>query len=165
MQAKDVIRQSIDMADMILGKYLEGLDDEAFLVRPVPGMNHIAWQLGHLISSERKAIEEIKPGSCPPLPEGFDEKHDQKTTPTIDDPASFHTKDEYLAVWKAQREATKALLESLSDADLDAPAPERMRGFCPTVAHVLNMMGGLHPLMHAGQLVAVRRKLNQPIAM
>jgi hypothetical protein len=128
-------------------------------------MNHIAWQLGHLISSERSTIEAIKPGTCPPLPEGFDAKHDQKECTKIDDPAAFHTKDEYLAVWKAQRDALKALVESMTDADLDAEAPERLRSFCPTVGHALNMMGGIHPLMHVGQFVAVRRKLDKPIAM
>ncbi len=72
MQAKDAIRQSIEMADFTMGKYLDDLDDAAFMKRPVAGMNTIAWQVGHLISSEREAIEGIKPGSCPPLPEGFD---------------------------------------------------------------------------------------------
>jgi hypothetical protein len=165
MQAKDLIQQSIGTADMMMRKYLEDLDDAAFLIRPVEGMNHIAWQVGHLISGERSVIEAIKPGSCPPLPEGFDAKHDQKTTTTIDDPAAFYTKDEYLAIWKSQREALKALVESLTDADLDAPAPERFQSFCPTVGLALNMMGGMHPLMHVGQFVAVRRKLHKPIAM
>jgi hypothetical protein len=165
MQAKDVIRHSIEMADMMMGKYLEDLDDSAFLVRAVPGMNHIAWQVGHLIATQRSAMEAIKPGSCPPLPEGFAAKHDQKTTTTIDDPAAFHTKAEYLAVWKAQREALKAVLESMTDAELDAPAPENLRGMVPTVGLALNLMGGIHPLMHVGQFVAVRRQLQMPVAM
>ena len=164
MQAKDAIRQSIEMADMLMSKYLEDLDDAAFMKRSVDGMNTIAWQMGHLITAERNAIEAIKPGSCPPLPEGFDARHGKETT-TSDDPRKFLTKDEYLALWKAQRAATKAVLESLADADLDTPGPERMRSFCPTVGNVLNMMGGIHPLMHVGQFVAVRRDLQKPIAL
>ena len=163
MQAKDVIRQSIDMADMTVGKYLDDLDDDALMLRPVGKINHIAWQLGHLLSTEYSTLNAIKPGCCPPLPEGFDAKH-AKETHTSDDPKAFHTKAEYQAVWKSQRDALKALLDSLSDADLDAPAPERLRGFCPTVGHALNMMGGIHPLMHAGQFVAVRRALDKAIA-
>ena len=164
MQCKDAIRQSIGMADMMFAKYLEDLDDAAFLIRPVAGMNHIAWQMGHLISTEHGTVEGIKPGSSPTLPEGFDAKHGKETT-TSDDPKAFHTKDEYLALWKAQRAATLAVLDSLEDAELDAPAPERIRGFCPTVGHALNMMGGVHPLMHAGQFVAVRRALGKPIVI
>jgi hypothetical protein len=165
MQAKDVIKQSIGTADMMMSKYLEDLDESAFLLRPVGGMNHIAWQMGHLISSQRGSIEGIKSGSCPPLPEGFEAKHDQKTTTTLDDPAAFHTKAEYLAVWKSQREALKALVESLTDADLDAPAPERLQKMCPNVGLALNLIAGVHPLMHVGQFVAVRRKLEMPVAM
>ena len=164
MNAKDAIRQSIEMTDMLTGKYLEDLDDSAFFLRPIAGMNHIAWQVGHLISTERRAVESIKPGSCPPLPEGFDDKHVMGVG-HVDDPKQFFTKDEYLGFWKAQRAATMAVLNSMEDADLDAPAPEKLRGMAPTVGHALNLMGGIHPMMHAGQYVAVRRAMDKPIAM
>ena len=164
MQAKTAIRQSIGLSDMLMKMYLDDLDDAAFLARPVPGMNHIAWQVGHLISSERKTVEEIKPGSCPPLPEGFDAKHNKEGAKR-DDPEDFYTKDRYLELWKAQREASLAVLESLDDAGLDAPAPESIRSFCSTVGEALHMLSGQHPLMHVGQFVAVRRLLNKPIAM
>jgi hypothetical protein len=162
MHAKDAIRQTIGMADMIMSKYLNDLDDSALMVRPVAGMNHIAWQLGHLISSERGFIEGVKPGSCPPLPEGFEARH-KKDTAASDDASKFLSKAEYLAAWNAQRAATKAALDSLSDADLDAPSPENIRNFCPTVGQVFNL-AGLHPLMHVGQFVAVRRDQKLPVA-
>src|ERR1700760_3937994 len=72
MHPKDLIRQNLDFSDRLVKAYVEDLDDESLLLRPVEGMNHIAWQLGHLISSERRMVEAIKPGSCPALPEGFD---------------------------------------------------------------------------------------------
>jgi len=108
-------------------------------------------------------IEAIKPGSCPPLPEGFDENHSRKDTMS-DDPSRFLTKAEYLDLFKAQRAATKAVLDSLSDAELDAPAPERMRSRLPTVGAVLVLAGG-HVLMHVGQFVATRRRLDKPVAI
>jgi hypothetical protein len=161
MQAKAAILQSIDVADMVMDKYLGDLSDEAFFVKPVEGMNTIAWQVGHLISSERGMIEGVKPGSCPPLPEGFDAKHSKETV-GVTDPSKFHTKTEYLTVWKAQRAATRAALESMADAELDAESPERIRGFAPTVGHLFNLTG-LHPLMHVGQFVAVRREQKMPV--
>jgi hypothetical protein len=161
MHAKDAILQSIDVADMVMDKYLSDLPDEAFFVKPVEGMNHIAWQLGHLISSERGMVEGVRPGSCPPLPEGFDAMHSKETTGIVD-PSKFHTKAEYLAVWKAQRAATRAALESMSDADLDAPSPEKLRSFAPTAGAAFNLTG-LHALMHCGQFVAVRREQKVPI--
>src|SRR6476660_1937305 len=121
MDAKDPIRRTCEMSDNILNAYIGDLADADLLIRPVDGMNHIAWQLGHLISSERGMIEAIKPGSCPPLPEGFDENYSRKDTMS-DDPSRFLTKAEYLDLMKAQRTATKAVLDSMTDEELDAPA-------------------------------------------
>jgi len=162
MHAKDVIRQNIQGSDMILRKYVEDLEDGDLKLCPVEGMNPIAWQLGHLIVSERKMVEAIKPGSCPALPEGFDEAHSRKAEEA--DPASFRTKDEYLKLWGAQLAATLKVLDALTDVELDAPSEERMRQMWPTVGAVMNLQGQ-HPLMHVGQFVAVRRHLKKPVAI
>ena len=107
-------------------------------------------------------IEGVQPGSCPALPEGFVAKHTKETV-DVDDPSKFHTKAEYLAVWAAQRAATRSLIEATSEADLDKPAPEGIRNMAATVGLVFNLTG-LHPLMHCGQFVAVRREQGLPIA-
>jgi hypothetical protein len=163
MNAKDVIRQAIGLSDMILNKYVDDLEDANLYIRPVDGMNCIAWQLGHLVSSERGMVEGVKPGSCPALPEGFEENHTPDRAKS-DDTSKYLSKNEYVALIQAQRVATKAVLDGLSESELDAPSPERMRSFCPTVGSVM-MLTGTHYLMHLGQFVAVRRKLNKPVAM
>lgn len=162
MHAKDVIFSNLDGSDLIIAMYLDGLEDADLLVRPVPGMNHIAWQLGHLIASERRFVEGIQPGSCPPLPEGFEEAHNKESAAS-DDPKRFRTKAEYQALWHAQREATKQVLATLSDEQLDAPS-QNMPPFVPTVGSVFNL-AGTHALMHCGQFVGVRRLRNKPVAI
>lgn len=163
MDAKDVIRMSIASSDQILNAYLKDLSDDELRLRPIEGMNAIAWQLGHLISSERSMVEAIKPGSSPGLPEGFDQAHSRDTADSAD-PAKFRSKDEYLRLFDAQRKATLAVLDGLQDAELDRPAPERMRSMFPTVGAVM-LLTGNHVLMHVGQFVAVRRKLKKPVAI
>ena len=163
MNAKDVIRQTLGHSDMILKSYINDLEDADLRLSPIDGLNCIAWQLGHLVSSERGMVEGIKPGSCPPLPPGFDENHG-KTKGKADSSSNFLSKSEYIALIDAQREATKAVLEGLRESDLDAPGPERMRKFCPTVGSVMVLTGN-HALMHLGQFVAVRRKLNKPVVI
>lgn len=163
MNAKDVILQTLGHADLILKSYVNDLEDADLRLSPIDGLNCIAWQLGHLVSSERGMVEGIKPGSCPSLPSGFDENHG-KGKGHADSSSKFLSKNEYINLIDAQREATKAVLNELSDADLDAPAPERMRRMCPTVGSVM-LLTGNHVLMHAGQFVAVRRKLNKQIAI
>ncbi len=162
MSAKDVIRSSIGLSQGVVDAYLDGLTDQDIMVRAVPGMNHIAWQLGHLIESERQMIEKVKPGSAPALPDGFAEAHSRETT-SIDDPSKFRSLDEYKTLWKAQREATMAVLDATPESDYDRTDPS-FPPYASTVGALL-LMTANHPLMHAGQFVAVRRLLNKPISI
>jgi hypothetical protein len=163
MNAKDVILHNFGMADHIVNAYLGDLSDADLLLRPVEGQNHIAWQLGHLISSERMMVEGVKAGSCPPLPAGFDEAHNKEAS-TSSDTKGFLTKQRYLDLYNTQRAATKAVIQSLSDADLDQPGPERMRQIAPTVGALFGL-AGQHVLMHVGQFVSVRKKLKKPVTI
>ena len=163
MSLKATLQHTLGMSNMIMERYLSDLDPAAFFERPVAGMNHLAWQVGHIISVERRFMEEIKPGSSPELPASFDAQH-AKERHTSDEPGDFLTKDEYLSLWKAQRAATTELLETMTDADLEAPASsEKTRQMCPTVATVFSL-AGMHSILHAGQFVAVRRHAALPIA-
>jgi uncharacterized damage-inducible protein DinB len=56
--------------------------------------------------------------------------------------------------------ASLAAVDATPDEQLDAPGPEDMREYAPTVAAVL-MLLGTHWLMHAGQFVPIRRKLGK----
>ena len=160
MNAHDVIRHTLNTSARLMLGYIEDLTDGDLMVRPVPGANTIAWQLGHLISAERYFMELLKVGSSPALPEGFDKAH-AKDAALSDDAKQFLSKAEYQKLFAAQREATLKLIDSLSAADLDAPGPERMRVKAPTVGALLNMTG-THILMHVGQFAIVRRKLGKP---
>jgi hypothetical protein len=156
MNARDVIRNTIETSQQLAQSYLEDLTDADLLVRPVPGANHIAWQLGHLIHAEHELVTAACPGTMPALPAGFSEKYTAETS-NLDDAKAFHTKSEYLKLWNEQRAATLKALDSLSETDLDKPAPVQ---WVKTVGALFNMMGG-HPLMHVGQWAVVRRKLGR----
>ncbi|HVX13142.1 MAG TPA: DinB family protein [Pirellulales bacterium] len=162
MNAHGAFHDALKGADFITTTYLNDLNDADLLVRPVPNANHIAWQLGHLIVAENGMLSEVCPGAMPALPAGFREKHTKETAGS-DDPAAFLSKDEYLRLYREQRAATLKALDSLSEADLDRPAPESMKSFVATVGGIFNTQA-LHWLMHAGQWVIVRRKLgHKPI--
>jgi hypothetical protein len=130
------------------------------LVRPVEGANHIKWQLGHVIASQAGLVETVCPGKVPALPEGFAAKY-TKDTAASDDPNTFDTKADLLRVADEQNAAAMAVLDSLSDADLEKPIPEKYQMFGPTVAHLFTMLP-CHWTMHAGQWAVVRRKLGKP---
>jgi hypothetical protein len=159
MQAKDAIKQVIEFCHLVARMYVEDLGDQDLLVRSVPGANHIAWQLGHAVSGTAFMLGAL--GHQPPaLPDGFAEKY-TKDTAASDDPAAFDTKAVYLSLAETVKAASLAAVDATPDADLDAPGPESMREYAPTVAAVL-MLLGTHWLMHAGQFVPIRRKLGKP---
>lgn len=163
MSPKDVIRNSMGLSEQILGAYLSDLSDADILTRPVPGMNHIAWQLGHLIASEQGSIEALRPGLSPALPAGFAEAH-SKEGAASDDPGHFHKLVEYQELMKAQRAATMKCLEEMPESELDVADAEKLPPYAPTVGALLNMIG-VHVLMHSGQFVAVRRMLGKPVTI
>ncbi len=161
MNAQDVIRQTAQTSMMVLNSYISDLDDAELLNRPGPGCNHIAWQLGHLITAECHLLESICPGSAATLPDGFAEKH-AKDNAASDAASDFCSKQEYLDLFTRVNAATMAALEHMSEADLDAPAPEHLRPMFPTVGAIFILIA-THPMMHAGQWVPVRRALDKPV--
>lgn len=160
MTSKDVIKNTIGMCHEVLTAYLSDLSDADLMIRAVPEANHIAWQLGHLIASERQMLADCG-YPMPDLPEGFAESY-TKETATSDDPGKFLKKEEYLSLLAQQRAATVAALETAPEADFDKPTPEAMHEFAPTVGIVFNVVG-IHEMMHGAQFVAVRRKLGKPV--
>ncbi len=139
--------------------YVEDLADADLMLRPVPGMNHIAWQLGHLINSTKMMLGMLGQPT-PELPLDFEENH-SKEAAACDDAKKFAGKEVYLELAAKSKAASLAALDAIPENQLDDPGPERMREYAPTVAAVLSMLGA-HWLMHAGQFVAVRRKLGKP---
>ncbi len=160
MTGKDVIKNTIGTCHELLTTYLSDLDDAELMIRPVPGANHIAWQLGHLIASEHQMLTGVG-CAMPTLPDGFAESYTPETSKS-DDSAKFLKKDKYLTLMEQQRAATLAALDALPEADLDKPAPESMREYAPTVGVAFNIIG-IHEAMHAPQFIVVRRKLGKPV--
>ncbi len=157
MNARDVIKMSIDMGKMISMGYLSDLTDEEMMKRPCPGCNHIIWQVGHLIGTECEMVTKISPESMPKLPAGFEQKYSKETAKS-DNPADFHTKSELMALFEQTRAGTLAALEKMSEADLDKPTGVE---YAPTYGAMLELQGA-HWLMHAGQWAVVRRQCGRP---
>ena len=163
MNAKDSIRGTMDMSLFVLKTYFGDMSDAELMQHPGPGCQHLAWQLGHLISSEAHLLSTVCPGAAAELPAGFIENH-SKEAQGCDDAAKFCTKQQYIDLFDQTRAATLAALEALPEARLDEPAPEAFRSFCPTVGALFGLIG-THPMMHAGQFVPVRRALGKPVVI
>ena len=163
MDAKDAIRSSANLSTMVLKTYTSDLDGADLMRRPGDGCNHLAWQLGHLISSEVQLLERVAPGQGIELPGGFADAHSKEAC-NNDDPAGFCEKRTYVDMFDKVRAASLAALDAYAPSDVDNPAPEDFREFCPTMGDMFTLIA-THPMMHAGQFAIVRRQLGKPILM
>lgn len=162
MNGISVLRASLQSSANMMEMILSDFADADLLVRPVAHANHLAWQLGHLIASERAIVmEQIPSAAMPELPTGFAEAH-SKDKSESDDAAGFHSKADYIELLKKMRAATLLELDKLSDADLDRPTTGRLAGMFPTLGGVLSLLSD-HIMMHLGQATVVRRKLGKPV--
>jgi len=153
----DVLKRNLDMFVATIGDF----SDADIYVRPCPGANSPAWQLGHLVGAETWMIGTVDPNAMPKLPEGFDKKFSKETCKN-DEPGCFGTKTELLDLLTKTRMATIAWVKTLKPADLEKPGPEPMKQFCPTVGHIVELLP-THFAMHMGQMQVARRKLGKPV--
>jgi len=153
----DVLQRNLGIVQNTLADF----SDADLMARPCPGANHTAWQLGHLMASEVWMISGCNVGTAPTLPPGFADKYTAKTA-SIDDPAAFGTKAQLLEQFAKVRDASINWVKNLSATDVSKPGPEAMKGFCPTVGHIVLLLAD-HTAMHIGQMQVVRRKLGKPI--
>lgn len=162
MDAKAAIRSNFNLSDMVFKSYISDLSDAELMKRPVEGCNHVAYQVGHVIASEVQLLAGIT-GTTTPLPDGFADQY-AKENASSDDAASFLSGKEYVEIYDSVRAASVAALAALPESELDADSPENLRSFAPTKGDVFNLIAS-HPMMHAGQFVAVRRQTGKPIVM
>ena len=159
MDIKQAIVTSLTQGDFVVNAYLADLTSPDLLVRALPGSNHIAWQLGHLISAERNLVNRVAPDVLEPLSPEFEARH-KKETAGIDDAAAFYSKEEYDRLAKQVRAGTLKVVAEADPALFDQPVA-KMPPMVKTVGDLFLFIN-MHWLMHTGQWVMVRRKLGRP---
>lgn len=161
MTGVKTIQTALEATQFLFTAPLGDLSDTDLLVRPVPGANHIAWQIGHIISAEIGLVSsQIPESKFPDLPAGFKDAHamDQAGADT----GKFLTKAEYVDLFNKVRAASIAATGNLTDADLDKPTSGKMAPMAPTLGAWLLLVSN-HTLMHGSQFSVVRRKLGKPV--
>jgi len=162
MNGIQTIQSALASTQFLLNAVLEDLSDADLLVRPVPGANHLAWQLGHVTASEIGLVREQLPEAVyPPLPAGWAEAHAMPAT-SKNGPDGFRTKAEYVKMLNEVRKATIEAVGKLQDSDLDRPSQGQMANFAPRLGDIFLLVAN-HSLMHSGQFSVLRRKLGKPV--
>lgn len=170
MNSKQVIRETLAMADLVAQAYLADLSDSDLLLKPHASCNCINWQVGHLILSEHTHIGRIDPSFMPKLPDKFEFLYAKSSSGTIDSDSTgsqlvstdqLLDKKNLMDCFRAQRQATFELLDLQTDETLDTPTGVP---YATTRAALFHLQGA-HWLMHSGQWVIVRRQLGKPVVI
>jgi len=166
VKTNDFIKSSLELSRGAVLGLLDDLRDEPLAQPTVNGGNHALWILGHLTYSECSIMHGIVLGrdSCPldkwqPL---FGHGSEPKA-----DTAIYPSFDELLEAWDEVRAFTLSTLDSLTDYDLDKPAPgcpEEWRSWFGTIGQTFATQA-IHPTMHYGQLTDIRRALGRDLLM
>lgn len=160
MNGREAIQAALEATKENLPAYVSDFSDADLLVRPVPGANHAAWQIGHVIGGDVFFIsQELPETPYPELPKGFYELHGNDGAKKDE---GFLTKAEYLALFAKVRNATISAVGKLTDADLDRPVTGEGKAYASTLGGLFIMLSN-HTLMHAGQFTVIRRKLGKPV--
>lgn len=156
MQSIELIRQNLEGSrDRVLARVEEMR--EHCVVFPTPrGGGHTIWVLGHLAYIEGLVVREFMQGQENPLAD-WEETFDGADTSGAME--HFPPFDEVLARCREARESTLALVDSLSERDLDRPSAKIPRGFDDTFGtyRLCLQYAADHWYMHRGQLADSRR--------
>lgn len=164
MDGITLVKNALLSTKFLLELYVADLSDADFFVRPAPGANHIAWQIGNVIIGDGFLIgPQLPEVEYPELPPGFLQKHGAEGAKD-DGPEGFLSKAEYLDLFRRTRGTTIAAVEALTDADLDRDTGPSMAQFAPTLGEAFLAVAN-HTMMHGGQFSVIRRVLSKPVLM
>ncbi len=156
MQSIDLVRDNlIKSGNRVLLK-VEEMKDHC-MVFPTPnGGCHTLWTLGHLAYIETLVIRHFMLGEPNPLSHWQDMFDGSEVSDDVNDFPPFDT---VLATCREVHNATLALLDSLTEADLDKPSVNTPKGYEDTFGTYRLCLQYVsdHRYMHRGQLADARR--------
>src|SRR5262245_38819766 len=116
MTANEVIASSLTASHGRFRTFVDDLSPAEFEAQPIPGVNSIAWMLGHLALTDRR-IAGLLGGQLPPLPDGFEVPFKTTKQPAVEQKGLGDPK-ELLAVFDAHRHALIAAVRAATPEQL-----------------------------------------------
>ena len=142
----------------MLKNYLEGLEPDRWYWQPAEGINHVAWQVGHLAFAQHALCLKRVRGESPDdesfIPASFIDRYRRGSTPS-DNPAENASVEEIMAVLDGVYDRTVSELSTFTDEQLDRPID-------PPHPMFHTVLGGIewapqHEFIHVGQVILLRR--------
>lgn len=162
MTPTELMSQTMTKNFELLKTTIADFSDADMMVRPVPGANHAAWQMGHLLNFEIMCLKLMNIAGGPTMPLPPSEKWYGKEGASSDDAGKFMKKDELLKLMGQSHAALAQWAKGLKPEDLNKPGPAEFKGFVDTVGDLVLGIT-IHATMHLGQFQVIRRKLGKKI--
>lgn len=162
MKATELLRDQMETSKMMTAGLLADMQDAPLTAPTSQGGNHPLWIAGHLVYSEARLTNELMFDKSGPFTEWSD-TFGRGTQPSYEAGAYSVTIPEILVKWDEVRANTIAVLDSLTDEDLDKPCakcPPGREAVFGTFGKAMSMVA-LHPLHHRGQVADARRSLER----
>ena len=145
MQSIDLLRGNLFRSTDRVLERVEDMREHCFVFPTPNGGGHTIWVLGHLAYIEGLVIREFMLAEPNPLAEWENIFDGPDPTADID---RFPNFDEALAYCRQMREETVAILDSLSEADLDNVSAKTPKGFEETFGDRETAVLLAHPRHH-----------------
>ncbi|MEM1305600.1 MAG: DinB family protein [Planctomycetota bacterium] len=138
-------------------KQLADLSDEEFFAQPVAGMNHAAWNLGHL------AFYMDVPAGLLGVPtelDGWKGLFAQGSSATAG-PEGYPSRGEIVAAFEGASDRLTSAIEAATAEQFAAPNTVAMAESLPTIGDLMEFLVVGHFALHGGQISAWRRTLGR----
>ena len=158
MTANEAIASALTASHGRFDAVVDDLSPAEFESQPIPGVNSIAWMLGHLALTDRRIVG-LLGGPLPALPDGFEAPFKTTKQPAVGQKGLGDPK-ELLAIFDAHRRALIVAVRAATPEQLAAPLPTPHPLF-KTVGEAAAFLA-VHVGLHAGQVTVIRRALGYP---
>lgn len=142
----------------MLKNALEGIEPERWCWQPTAGINHVAWQVGHLAVAQHalclKRVRGDSPADARFLPDDYYQRFGRGSKPAAGAGAN-PSPEELLKVLDAVEECVQTEVAEKSDEQLDTPLDPPHPMFSTVLGGV--EFAAMHEAMHVGQITLLRR--------
>lgn len=122
-----------------------------------PAANHAMWFVGHMTSTDNFVISMLAPDKAIELPVNYQDLFGMGSKP-VGDPAIYPTPADALRLLRERRQTLLAVLDTLSDEELNKPVPPGSPSFLADNAAMFQFIV-YHEGVHTGQMSIARRAL------
>jgi uncharacterized damage-inducible protein DinB len=157
MTRKEFIKESLKFSRGFTNQLLDKFESESdWLYQVHPEANHALWCAGHLALTDEFFIGMLAPDKAADRSEA--ERLFGMGSKPVNDAAAYPKPAAVRKSLNDAREKLLAVLDGMSETDLDKPTPEGAPEFLPTVESVFRL-AMFHEGIHAGQATVANRGL------